>query len=182
MKPITVRRFRMRLAYHVRNLDNAKARLVAVAGTVFGQLHQRAVHDADVGYAPVKYPGTFLGISAELFKGLSEILHTQREQEKSLAMLGQKASRDRLGIVWAYEDQPTFADPCSRRTSPPKRVINDDKRINAQCALEVCRRLRKIADNEIDMVNSLRRHYRDGNIPALGSRAGTLRPSSCSSQ
>ena len=83
MKPITVRRFRIRLAYHVRILDNAKARLVAVAGPVFGQLHQRTVHNADIGYAPVKYPCAFPGISAfdairaELFKGLSEILHTE---------------------------------------------------------------------------------------------------------
>lgn len=173
--------------------------IVLVVG---GELQIYAVKLAKVGNAPVENTFTRFSISHlhtagfEPLKLLYDIFIADREQKKSLAVLGQVPSRHRFRVVRRHEHEPTLADarPCDLRTS---RSMLDDFKWRYTKRLRKSRHgLFEITNDEVYVVNAGRLHTLvcarlaaqaawlspAGKPPAFGNSAGTPRPSSASSQ
>ena len=147
------------------------------ADGVLRQLQDCSKSLTDIHNLPDIYTGAALEV-------IGQIVIADGQENKALAVLGEKSSWYGLRVVRANKHQPGLADRGPGNRRPARRMLDALEGFEAEQLFKSLAGDVEVANDEINVVNASRGHAQAavGNIPAFGNSAGTPLPSSASSQ
>ena len=123
---------------------------------ISGHLEPGTVQLSAIAYPPAQYALTPVVL----------IVNSQRQQEETLAMLFKMPSRYRVHVVRGYQYEPAVSQLAARDVSAARHVIDDFERQKMQSFLETRYRFFQVANDEVDVMNSLGRHIASSSAQA----------------